>query len=218
MIHFFEVHKMYPGNIEALANISFGVEKGEFVFVTGSSGAGKTTLLKLMVRAEKPDRGEILVNGRNVTRLKNSQIPSLRREVGFVFQDFKLLHHRTVYANIALVLEALGYKTKEIPKRVRHILKVVGLQEGVMKQTPPKISGGEQQRVAIARALVNAPSILLADEPTGNLDPRLTTDIMDLLEWINQLGTTILVATHDTNLVAQYRKRVLTLNKGRLVA
>jgi len=218
MIHFFQVYKTYPGNMDALADISFSVDDGEFVFVTGPSGAGKTTLLKLMIRAEQPDRGEILVNGRNVARLKNSQIPPLRREVGFVFQDFKLLHYKTVYANIALVLEALGHKQKDIPKRIRQVLRVVRLDERVMKQTPVKISGGEQQRVAIARALVNAPSILLADEPTGNLDPRLTVEIIDLLERINEFGTTVLVATHDTSLVAKYRKRALTLDRGRLVA
>lgn len=217
MVQFFQVYRTYSGNIQALADISFKIEKGEFVFVTGPSGAGKTTLLKLIILAEKPDRGEILVNGRNVTRLKNSQIPFLRREVGFVFQDFKLLNRKTVYENIALVSEALGYKKKEIPKRVRQSLRVVGLEERVVKQTPLKLSGGEQQRVAIARALVNAPSILLADEPTGNLDPGLTVEIMDVLEKVNYLGTTVLVATHDTNLVAKYKKRALPLYRGRLV-
>lgn len=217
MVQFFQVYRTYPGNIQALADISFKIEKGEFVFITGPSGAGKTTLLKLIILAEKPDRGEILVNGRNVTRLKNSQIPFLRREVGFVFQDFKLLNRKTVYENIALVSEALGYKKKEVPKRVRQTLRVVGLEERVVKQTPLKLSGGEQQRVAIARALVNAPSILLADEPTGNLDPGLTVEIMDVLEKVNYLGTTVVVATHNTNLVAKYKKRALPLYRGRLV-
>ncbi|UCC66027.1 MAG: cell division ATP-binding protein FtsE [Deltaproteobacteria bacterium] len=217
MIQFFQVYKTYPGNIEALADISFKIEKGEFVFITGPSGAGKTTLLKLMIRAEMPDRGEILVNGKNVTRLKNSQIPFLRREIGFVFQDFKLLNYRTVYENISLVLVALGYKMSEIPKRIRQVLRIVGLEERVVKQTPFKLSGGEQQRVAIARALVNTPSILLADEPTGNLDPGITVEIMDLLEKVSSLGTTVVVATHDTNLVAKYKKRALPLYRGRLV-
>ncbi len=217
MIQFFQVYKTYPGNIEALADISLKIEKGEFVFITGPSGAGKTTLLKLIIRAERPDRGEILVNGRNIARLKNSQIPLLRREVGFVFQDFKLLNHKTVYENIALVLEALKYKKREITKRVRQILRVVGLEEWVIKQTPLKLSGGEQQRVATARALVKSPSILLADEPTGNLDPGLTVEIMNLLEKVNHLGTTVLVATHDTNLVAKYKKRALPLYRGKLV-
>jgi cell division transport system ATP-binding protein len=218
MIQFFRVYKTYPGNIKALSNIGFTIEKGEFIFVTGPSGAGKTTLLKLMIRVEKPDQGEILVNKRNLSRLKNSQIPLLRREIGFIFQDFKLLHDKSVYDNIALVLQALGHNKREIPKRVRQVLKVVGLEEWVLKQPPLKLSGGEQQRVAIARALVNTPSIILADEPTGNLDPDLTVEIMNLLEKINTLGTTIVVATHNTGLVAQYKKRTIPLHRGELVA
>ena len=218
MIQFFQVYKAYPGNITALTNISFKIAKGEFVFVTGPSGAGKTTLLKLIIRVERPDQGEILVNKRNVTRLKNSQVPSLRREVGFVFQDFKLLNNKTVYDNIALVLRALRHKKREIPKRVRQVLRVVGLEEWVLKQPPLKLSGGEQQRVAIARALLNTPAIILADEPTGNLDPGLTVEIMGLLEKINALGTTVVVATHDTSLVAQYNKRTIPLYQGQLAA
>jgi cell division transport system ATP-binding protein len=218
MIQFFKVHKTYPGNIRALANVSFKIEKGEFVFVTGPSGAGKTTLLKLIIRVERPDQGEILVNKRNLSRIKNYQIPQLRREVGFVFQDFKLLNSKTVYDNIALVLRALGYNKREIPKRARQVLKVVGLDDRVLRQTPLKLSGGEQQRVAIARALVNTPSIILADEPTGNLDPELTVEIMDLLEKVNNLGTTIVVATHNTGLVAQYKKRIIPLYRGEMAA
>ena len=218
MIQFFRVYKTYPGNIRALANISFKIEKGEFVFVTGPSGAGKTTLLKLIIRAERPDQGEIVVNKRNVARLRHSQIPALRREIGFVFQDFKLLNHRSVYDNIALVLRAVGHNKREIPKRVRQVLRVVGLEEWVLKQPPLKLSGGEQQRVAIARALLNTPAIILADEPTGNLDPDLTMEIMDLLEKVNSLGTTVVVATHDTSLVAQYNKRTIPLLRGQLAA
>jgi cell division transport system ATP-binding protein len=218
MIQFFQVYKAYPGNIKALVNISFKIEKGEFVFLAGPSGAGKTTLLRLIIRVERPDQGEILVNKRNVSRLKNSQIPLLRREVGFVFQDFKLLNNKTVYDNIALVLRALGYNKREIPKRVRQVLKVVGLEEWVLKQPPLKLSGGEQQRVAIARALANTPSIILADEPTGNLDPELTVEIMDLLEKVNTLGTTVVVATHNTNLVAHYNKRIIPLYRGAMAA
>jgi cell division transport system ATP-binding protein len=218
MIQFFQVYKTYPVNILALRNISFKIEQGDFVFVTGPSGAGKTTLLKLIIRVERPDQGEILVNKRNVTRLKNSHIPALRREVGFVFQDFKLLNNKTVYDNIALVLRALGHKKREIPKRVRQVLRVVGLDERVLKQTPLKLSGGEQQRVAIARALINTPSIILADEPTGNLDPDLTVEIMDLLEKVNTLGTTVIVATHDASLVEKYQKRTIPLSQGRIVA
>ena len=218
MIQFFQVYKTYPVNIPALSNISFKIEKGDFIFVTGPSGAGKTTLLKLIIRAEQPDQGEILVNKRNVTRLKNSQVPALRREVGFVFQDFKLLNNKSVYDNIALVLRAMGHKKREIPKRTRQVLRVVGLDEWVLKQPPLKLSGGEQQRVAIARALINTPAIILADEPTGNLDPELTVEIMDLLEKVNNLGTTVVVATHDTNLVEKYQKRTIPLYKGRVAS
>jgi cell division transport system ATP-binding protein len=218
MIQFFQVHKTYQGAIKALANISFKIEEGEFVFVTGPSGAGKTTLLKLIIRAERPDRGEILVNKRNVSRLKNSQIPMLRRMIGFVFQDFKLLNNKTVYDNLALVLRAVGYNKREIPKRVRQVLRVGGLEDWVLRQFPLKLSGGEQQRVAIARALINTPSIILADEPTGNLDPALTVEIMNLLEKVNTLGTTVVVATHDTNLVSQYQKRTIPLYRGKMAA
>jgi cell division transport system ATP-binding protein len=217
MIQFFQVYKTYQENITALINISFKIEKGEFVFVSGPSGAGKTTLLKLIIRAERPDQGEILVNKRNVARLKNSQIPLLRREVGFVFQDFKLLNNKTVYENIALVLRALGHDKRKIPKRVRQVLRVVGLEDWVLKQSPLKLSGGEQQRVAIARALLNTPRIILADEPTGNLDPELTVEIMDLLEKVNNLGTTVVVATHDTNLMEKYQKRTIPLYRGKMM-
>jgi cell division transport system ATP-binding protein len=218
MIQFFQVYKTYPGTIKALANISFKIEKGEFVFVTGPSGAGKTTLLKLIIRAERPDRGEILVNKRNVSRLKNSQIPMLRRTIGFVFQDFKLLNNKTVYDNVALVLRAVGHNKREIPKRVRQVLRVVGLEDWVLRQFPLKLSGGEQQRVAIARALINTPSLILADEPTGNLDPELTVEIMNLLQKVNTLGTTVVVATHNTNLVSQYQKRTIPLYRGKMAA
>jgi cell division transport system ATP-binding protein len=218
MIQFFRVYKTYPGNIKALVNINFAIEKGEFVFVTGPSGAGKTTLLKLIIRLEKPDQGEILVNKRNLSRLKGSQIPQLRREIGFIFQDFKLLNNRSAYDNIALVLRALGYNKRDIPKRVRQVMKVVGLEEGVLKHPPLKLSGGEQQRIAIARALVNTPSIILADEPTGNLDPELAVQIMNLLEKVNTFGTTVVVATHNTSLVAQHNKRTIPLYRGELAA
>ncbi len=218
MIQFFNVYKTYPGNIIALADISFKVEQGEFVFVTGPSGAGKTTLLKLIIRAESPDQGEIVVNKKNVARMKPSLIPALRREIGFIFQDFKLLHNMSVYDNLALVLRHLGHPKHDIPRRIKHALHVVGLEDWVFGQTPLKLSGGEQQRVAIARALVNTPPIILADEPTGNLDPDLTVEIIDLLLKINQRGTTVVVATHDPNLVGRYGKRAITLNKGRLVS
>jgi cell division transport system ATP-binding protein len=218
MIHLFRVHKTYPGNVPALVDINCSIARGEFVFITGPSGAGKTTLLKLLIASEQPDQGEILVNGRNIGRLKGSQVATLRREIGFVFQDFKLIPAKTIYENIALVPEAVGLSQRETARRVRQILRTVGLEDGIMKQTPQKISGGEQQRVAIARALVNAPAILLADEPTGNLDPVLTVEIMNLLQEVSRYGTTVVVATHDTTLIARYGRRVLTLNQGRLVS
>jgi len=217
IIQFFSVSKTYPGKIRAINEVSLKISRGEFVFVTGPSGAGKTTLLKLMILAERPDRGEILVDGINITRLRRSQIFRLRRKVGFVFQDFKLLNDRTVYENICLPLEVVGYPLRKMEKRVRRLLRLVSLEDRVLGEYPLRLSGGEQQRVAIARALINNPPILLADEPTGNLDPALTIEIVDLLEKVNRLGTTVVVATHDTTLVSRYRKRAIALQKGRVV-
>ena len=218
IIRFFSVTKIYPGGIEAIKGASFSIKRGEFVFVTGPSGAGKTTLLKLMILAEKPERGEILVDGTNITRLRRSQIYRLRRKVGFVFQDFKLLKDRTVFENICLPLEVIGYPLTKMEKRVRRLLKLVSLDEKVLDLPPLYLSGGEQQRVAIARALINNPSILLADEPTGNLDPALTIEIMDLLVKVNQVGTTVVVATHDDSLVDRYGRRAIVLRRGEIVA
>ncbi len=218
IIRFFSVTKIYPGGVEAIKGASFSIRKGEFVFVTGPSGAGKTTLLKLMILAERPERGEILVDGTNITRLRRSQIYRLRRKVGFVFQDFKLLKDRTVFENICLPLEVIGYPLTKMEKRVRRLLKLVSLDEKVLNLPPLYLSGGEQQRVAIARALINNPSILLADEPTGNLDPALTIEIMDLLMKVNQVGTTVVVATHDDSLVNRYRRRTIVLRRGEIVA
>jgi len=218
IIRFFSVTKIYPGGIEAIKGASFSIKRGEFVFVTGPSGAGKTTLLKLMILAERPERGEILVDGTNITRLRRSQIYRLRRKVGFVFQDFKLLKDRTVFENICLPLEVTGYPLAKMEKRVRRLLKLVSLDEKVLDLPPLYLSGGEQQRVAIARALINNPSILLADEPTGNLDPALTIEIMDLLVKVNQVGTTVVVATHDDSLVDRYGRRAIVLRRGEIVA
>jgi len=218
IIRFFSVTKIYPGGIEAIKGASFSIKKGEFVFVTGPSGAGKTTLLKLMILAERPERGEILVDGTNITRLRRSQIYRLRRKVGFVFQDFKLLKDRTVFENICLPLEVIGYPLTKMKKRVRRLLKLVSLDEKVLDLPPLYLSGGEQQRVAIARALINNPSILLADEPTGNLDPALTIEIMNLLMKVNQVGTTVVVATHDDSLVDRYGRRAIVLRRGEIVA
>ena len=216
MIQFYHVSKIYSGNIKALNNITLQVNRGEFVFLTGPSGAGKTTLLKLIYCEESPTQGEILVNGINISRIKPSQIPYLRRNIGIVFQDFKLLKDLTVFQNVAFALEVTGIRGKELKRRTWKTLRMVGLLEK-MDETPLKLSGGEQQRVAIARALANNPPILLADEPTGNLDPEITLDIINLMNNLNASGTTIVVATHNTDLVRKYSKTVIRLIKGRSV-
>ncbi len=214
MIQTFHVTKVYErGDRPALQDVSIEVQKGEFVFLTGPSGAGKSTLLKLLFVAEKPTRGQILVNGRNVATLRPSQIPMLRRQVGVVFQDFKLIGNQTVHENVAYALHVVGLPEREIRKRVYQVLKGVGLFHKA-NVLPPKLSGGEQQRVAIARALVNDPVLLLADEPTGNLDAEITREIMTLLEEANARGTTVVVATHDQALIERYQKRVVHLKSG----
>jgi len=217
MIQMFHVTKAYPGDPPVLTDVNLTVDKGEFVFLTGPSGAGKTTLLKLVFCAEQPTRGQILVGGRNVARIRDASIPYLRRNIGVVFQDFKLLPHRTVLDNVAFTLDVLGTPRAESRERVLRMLKLVGLQHKA-ESLPLKLSGGEQQRVVIARALVNDPTILLADEPTGNLDPALTVEILDLLCEVNVRGTTVVVATHDRSLLEQYKKRVLALERGHLVS
>ncbi|MCC7382108.1 MAG: cell division ATP-binding protein FtsE [Deltaproteobacteria bacterium] len=216
MIEAFHVTKTYErGDRPALHDVSLKVERGEFVFLSGPSGAGKSTLLKLIFAAEQPTSGQILINGRNIAKLRHSQIPYLRREIGVVFQDFKLISTRTVHENIAYTLRVLGLPNNEVRRRVFQMLKGVGL--GHKQHTlPPKLSGGEQQRVAIARALVNDPKVLLADEPTGNLDQDLTEEVMALLERANARGTTVVVATHDLGLMRRYRKRVVYLHQGRV--
>ena len=217
MIQMFHVTKAYPGDPPVLTDVNLTVDKGEFVFLTGPSGAGKTTLLKLVFCAEQPTRGQILVGGRNVARIRDASIPYLRRNIGVVFQDFKLLPHRTVLDNVAFTLDVLGTPRAESRERVLRMLKLVGLQHKA-ESLPLKLSGGEQQRVVIARALVNDPTILLADEPTGNLDPALTVEILDLLCEVNVRGTTVVVATHDASLLERYQKRVIRLERGRIVA
>ena len=216
MIQFYHVSKIYSGNIQALNDITLQVNRGEFVFLTGPSGAGKTTLLKLIYCEESPTQGEILVNGINISRIKPSQIPYLRRNIGIVFQDFKLLNNLTVFQNVAFALEVTGIRGTELKRRTWKTLRMVGLLEK-MDETPLKLSGGEQQRVAIARSLVNNPPILLADEPTGNLDPEITLDIINLMNNFNAWGTTIVIATHNTDLVRKYSKRVIRLTKGRII-
>jgi cell division transport system ATP-binding protein len=216
MIETFHLTKAYErGERAALHDISVRIDKGEFVFLSGPSGAGKTTLLKLLFAAEKPTSGQVLVNGRNVVRLKRGQIPYLRREVGVVFQDFKLIPNRTVYENVSYTLRVLGLPENDVRRRVFRMLKGVSLFHK-QHALPATLSGGEQQRVAIARALVNDPPVLLADEPTGNLDADITQEVMNLLESANARGTTIVVATHDLGLMTRHQKRVIYLKEGRV--
>lgn len=216
MIRVFDVYKTYDKHTSALAALSLHVDQGEMVFLTGPSGAGKTTLLRLLYGAERPERGQIIVNGRNIARLQRRHLPDLRRSLGLVFQDFKLLPDRTAFDNIALVLRAVGAPSREIRQRVTRLLYHVGLSH--QRDVPARqLSGGEQQRVAIARALVNTPQLVLADEPTGNLDPEMTREIMRLFVQMHQHGTTVLIATHDQTLLSHTDYRVLTLRSGRLV-
>jgi len=215
MIQLFRVSKEYGRYRHALDDVSCSIERGEFVFLTGPSGAGKSTFLKLLFREERPTSGQIVVNGRNIGVLPDSQIPYLRRTIGVVFQDFKLIGRKTVFENIAFVQNVLGLPRNEQKRRAYQVLKRVGLHHQ-MNAYPDELSGGEQQRVAIARAIVNEPTLLLADEPTGNLDPMLSEEIMRLFAEINIRGTTVLVATHDFALIRRMGKRVLTLERGRL--
>ena len=215
MVSFSAVAKRYPGGEEALKSVSFSVEPGELVFITGRSGAGKSTLLKLIPAIERPSSGSVVVNGQNVGALKRSAIPYLRRNVGLVFQDQKLLYDRSVFDNVMLPLAFSAHPPREAARRARAALDKVGLL-GREKANPIQLSGGEQQRVAIARAVVNRPSILLADEPTANLDGESARRILDIFVEFNQVGVTLLVATHDIALVAQYGKRVLRLEAGRV--
>ncbi|MCA1770777.1 MAG: cell division ATP-binding protein FtsE [Halomonas sp.] len=217
MIAFEHVGKRYGGRFEALANLDFRVRRGEMVFLTGHSGAGKSSLLRLVMRLERPSRGRILVAGHDIDRLHASQVPYYRRQIGVVFQDHQLLHDRSIFHNVALPLEIQGVEPRESARRVRAALDKVGLLHRE-KALPIELSGGEQQRVGIARAVVNKPPLLLADEPTGNLDPQLSADIMTLFEDFNRIGTTVMIASHDLALIARLRHRTLRLRDGRLVA
>jgi cell division transport system ATP-binding protein len=200
----------------ALQDLSLSVDKGEFVFLTGPSGAGKSTLLRLLLRQETPSEGEILVNNYNLSKLSRGDVQEYRRRIGFIFQDFKLIPARTVFENVSFVLEVLGVPAGQRRRRAFQVLKWVGLQHR-MNAYPRDLSGGEQQRIAIARALVNDPALVLADEPTGNLDPDLSLEIMNLLREINAGGTTVLVATHDRELIRLVGRRTITLDQGRVV-
>ncbi len=216
MIHFDNVTKRYPGGHEGLSNASFHIQPGEMVFLTGHSGAGKSTLLRLIGLLERCTRGQVRVAGRNLTRLKSRQIPYHRREVGMIFQDHRLLFDRTVFDNVALPLVVSGVGHLEAGRRVRAALDKVGLLNRE-KVYPITLSGGEQQRVGIARAVVSRPPIVLADEPTGNLDPTLSREIMGLFEQFNQVGVTLLIATHNLDLISRMDHRILTLSKGCLI-
>jgi len=209
------VTKHYPPGIRALTDVNLQIDKGEFVFITGPSGAGKSTLLRLIFRGDIPSSGQILVNGRNVTALPESKVPYLRRTIGVVFQDFKLIQRKTVFENIAFILNVLGVPYSEQRRKAYQILKLVGLHHR-MNALPNQLSGGEQQRVSIARALINHPSLLIADEPTGNLDPDMARDIIALFEKLNFRGTTVIVATHNLLMVEQMRKRTVRLEHGRV--
>ena len=215
IVRLFHVSKSYSAGNFALRDVSIEIRKGEMVFLTGPSGAGKTTLMKLLFAAERPSEGQILVLGRNVSRLGERGIPDLRRRVGVVFQDFKLIPQRSVEENVALALRVVGASRREARSKVFAMLKRVGLQHRRFAY-PPSLSGGEQQRVALARALVNDPALLLADEPTGNLDAELSLEIMDLVAAAASRGTTVLVATHDPTILARYRRRTLHLEAGKL--
>ena len=216
MIETHHLSKLYSRGLYALQDLSLTVNKGEFVFLTGPSGAGKSTFLRILLMQERPNEGEIFVNGHNLVTLSRREIQEYRRGVGFVFQDFKLIPTRTVLENISFVSEVLGVPPSQRRRRAFQVLKWVGLQHR-MSAYPPELSGGEQQRVSIARALVNDPVLLLADEPTGNLDPDLSLEIMNLLREVNAGGTTVLVATHDRELIRLVGRRTITLDQGRIV-
>ena len=217
MIKFENVTKVYSkSDRPALDNVTLEVEKGEFVFLVGLSGSGKSTFLRLVLREEKPTSGKIHVAGKDLTRISNWKVPELRRQVGTVFQDFRLLPNKTVSENVAFTLHVLGFSRKEIAREVPEVLELVGLDDKGDRK-PGELSGGEQQRVAIARAYVSNPAILIADEPTGNLDPATSVGIMKLLDRINREGTTVVMATHDSGIVDQMRKRVIELESGNVV-
>ncbi|GAA2754774.1 cell division ATP-binding protein FtsE [Actinopolymorpha rutila] len=217
MIRFENVSKIYDGQTRpALADLSLEVDKGEFVFLVGTSGSGKSTFLRLALRELRPSRGRVFVAGKELNRLSSWKVPRLRRQIGTVFQDFRLLPNKTIFDNVAFALQVIGGSRSQIVKEVPVVLELVGL-DGKENRMPDELSGGEQQRVAIARAFVNRPKILIADEPTGNLDPSTSVGIMKLLDRINRTGTTVIMATHDASIVDQMRKRVIELDGGKLV-
>lgn len=216
MIEFQNVTKKYPNGTVALNDVSLRIADGEFVFIVGSSGAGKSTLIKLMLREERATSGVIKVNGKNLGKLPRYKIPKFRRSIGVVFQDFRLIPNMSAYDNVAFALRVTNVSNKEIKRKVPYMLSLVGLANKT-KCKPDELSGGEQQRVALARALVNSPSLIIADEPTGNIDPELSFEIVDLLNEINKLGVTIVMVTHEHDLVQQFNRRVITIEKGEVI-
>ena len=217
MIKLEHVSKAYSAGIPALNDVNLEIREGEFVFVVGPSGAGKSTFIKLMMREEKPTEGEIYVNGQNLVKMRRRKVPYFRRTLGVVFQDFRLIPYMNVYDNVAFAMRVTNVRRREIRERVPYILKLVGL-EGKSKSLPEHLSGGEQQRVALARALVNNPPLIIADEPTGNIDPELSFEIVDLLSEINKCGTTIVMVTHEHNLVSEFNHRVIMIEEGSVVS
>lgn len=216
LIRIKDVRKTYKTGTTAIYDMNLSIGKGEFVFIIGSTGCGKSTLIKMLYREEKPTKGQILIGGLNVGKIRNRKVYKLRRKIGVVFQNYQLLPNKTAYENVAFALEVLGLPKDEIHTKTMKVLDLVGLKSKA-KQYPKHLSGGEQQRVAIARAIVNGPKILICDEPTGNLDPKTSLEIMDVLEAINELGTTIIMVTHDIEIVKKLKKRVVKLDSGRIV-
>jgi cell division transport system ATP-binding protein len=217
MIQFNDVYKSYPNGTNALNGVSFEIQDGEFVFIIGASGAGKSTVIKLLMHEEKPTGGDVIVGEFDIKNMRNSKVPMLRRSMGVVFQDFRLIDTMTVFENVAFAMRAVGASQRVIRRRVPYVLGIVGLGHKA-KNYPPELSGGEQQRVALARALVNNPHLIIADEPTGNVDPGMAREIMELLNQINQNGTTVIVVTHDNTLVNEFNKRVIRIDKGRITS
>lgn len=214
-INIVNVMKQYKNGVTAVYDVNLSIEKGEFVFLMGASGSGKSTLIKLLYREEKPSKGEITLAGTNVAKLKNRKVYKLRRKLGIVFQDFRLLSKLTIYENVAFSLEILGLKKEEVREKTLKALELVGLKSKV-KDYPDQLSGGEQQRVAIARAIVNEPKLLICDEPTGNLDPKTSMEVMKVIDEVNKLGTTIIMATHNIDIVKKLNKRVILMENGRV--
>lgn len=214
LIELKNVYKRYSNGVSALVDVNLAISKGEFVFIIGESGSGKSTLIKLLYRQEKPTSGEVMVGGVNVAKLRNGKVYKLRRKLGIVFQDYKLLPKKTVYENVAFALEVYGLKGSEIREKTLKAVELVGLKDK-LRSYPDELAGGQQQRVSIARAIVNEPKVLICDEPTGNLDPKISMEIMEVIDKINrELGTTIIMATHDERIVNKMKKRVITIKNG----